>query len=608
MKTWNDLCHELEIEYQARNFNKETLVRANYLVSAAYLDLHSQGVEDFSVQQLKGLSSVIEILDYFNKFDESLGVEVNTEEIKKGNIYRWLINLGGLLWSEINFTGLPNHTAEIELFLEKARFTAASVFNEMYRLNNPICVDEIQNQIHEVEKLAQRLQERGDVKNIYIRYIDNLSYHYFLYGKVCRQFKHYVSAEQAFEKSITYLMELAKIYSEAEIEDYGKPHFQSMMMRVGVVHLAQSSMYLSWGKINKSYHYVSAALKLIGSNDLATTRDAHAIKGAILRIKAGSDKSSLKDSVKLLEGSYNFFTSEQIMPRRAIRNLMALETALIIQGNLDKAIKLLGNLFTNELNNSKHKEFTKLLRNVHWVAQIHTLISRIARKDKKDIYFGDLRILAEKLLYYSGQEKPFSSKAFPKWVDSSINLAVFEAQKAINKAPTGTRIEFDAWWALGEAQLKLKKYDDAKKCYRKVYDLCVSKTEKDTLATDKITPLVAGCCLYLAKIAIRQKLFNEVKEQMAEFDKLGEIEHEWINELAREVQADYKTVTSKQIIIEFDIDDKEWDMDQFESELKKQIAIKFNVKNMSLKDFNQRFHRGKNVYYELKKMVSSNYP
>lgn len=600
------IAAELEFDYQGRNFTKDTLAKAECSALAGFKELQNLRIEEFSADQWKNLSSTVEVLDYFNKFDEALGVTSGTESRERGEIYNWFLSLGKQLMSSMSLTVSPGDLMLIAVYFERIRFTAASVLNEIYRHNDQRCVEALELDISAMKDLAKLFTETEKASEEYIRYLDNLSYIYFLYGKACRQFRLYISAEESFELSTICLMKLLKHFNEIAEDNSQQDHIQSKIMRIGVVHLAQSAMYLSWGKINKAERHIQAALNFLGKHDLASIQDAKAINGVIIRIKAGTNKKLLRQSIKLLEESYHFFISEQIMPRRAIRNLVALETALIIVGNLEKAVRKLTSLFKNRLNEVKHDEFDKLLKKPHWIAQLHTIFSRIAQKDKNDTYLGDLLILAEKLdncylIKKTHLGKTCDSESKGETEVSSLKFAVSEARKAIHIAPPNTRIEFDAWWALGEAQIKLKKYDLAEISYRKVLDLCLLTTDKKEMTPNIITPLVAGCYLNLAKISIRQRQFDDAGEWLTKFDNLGVIEHQWINEMAREVQNEYKNYSSKQFVIEFK---DSWTMDDFEAELQKQIALKFDLKTMTLKDFETKFKRKKNVYYKLKKIES----
>jgi tetratricopeptide (TPR) repeat protein len=599
---------ELDYLYHQRNLKKPTLDIALDLILKFYEDYKDHPFTTLPAEELRALSITCESLDYFNRLNAfKWYVEGDYEDAdKEHEIYVWLSESTDELKSSIPLDAGENLSEQDPLLLLcQVRLVAAVVLNEEYRLNRYSYgpSSDLGRLISFTENCLQpRLESDPQSLESYRDVMVNL---HFLHGKAARQAGEFVEAERSFNKSSSYLLNLALSYcdvQEIEHQDLAECktkliQIRSKVKRIGVVDLARSWLYLAWGKIDKASLHIERAVQLLDEDDVVSRMLAQSIQGTVLRIKAGHDTRKLGEATRLLEKSYRAFFSGVIkVPRHTIRTLYELEIALILGEKIEKALgnieevvqKVNSTLTLEDLREEIYRrDFKKLVKDSSWQSKIHILCSRIARKDQGNVLKERLYNLLNRP---SGIGESQSEEQIPLKSRSSDsrNLAIKFAQRAEKIAKDNNlRIcEMDSLIALGEAYFHCKQYDKACATFKKCLDIIKAPHGQSAGKGIDGSDLCAVSYIYLARIAIKNRDQELAEEELQKYKQLPSVEHAWIRELAEVAQAEIHTLSERKIVIIYDDSVTWWAMlENFEAEaIKKRIMAprKSGVKRQEL--------------------------
>jgi hypothetical protein len=236
--------------------------------------------------------------------------------------------------------------------------------------------------------------------------------------------------------------------------------------------------------------------------------------------------------------------------------------------------------------------FSKLMQNPRWQSQLHGLYSRIARNDHDGKYSPTIaRRLGRAWSAPKGEERR-----------EALKLALYAAGMALRIAEQNhlRGAELDSLVCLGEAQFAAGEIDNAAKSFA----LGIEKNfgGRGLGGGPDINPDQRACCqLYLARIAIARFDYEGARHHLDAYKLMLPLEHEWVNDLSKEIEAEFEERLENKLIIEFN---KDWSYKEIEKAFIRGLAMKLNLRHRRVAELENKLQLSRPTIYRLRQSLA----
>lgn len=524
---------KLRFLFQKRDFSDKT--RKLALISKKSIFKHINNDESFNkLSFLKAVNQTIEVLDYCSLFTSD------------NSFYDKLQQQASIVFREVKKEN-PSKISEKKLFREKVRFVLLAQANENYRMMDyRQCQDQI-------EILIQVIKNEINPE-INFHCSATLGQLLFFLGKVVRQRGQYRQAEEFFNQSIHFFMEKnSRLISEniltenktREISDYFLIA-EELQNRIAVVEVAKSWLYFNQGSYNSALNAANFAKKILkDKNDYINNSYIKVIISGIKKVQA-RDEAEMNEAILSLEQARQDIEGSGFLKHRSLlRVIWELADAHLVSNDLfntdkQKLIDSVGDLIKVLKSSS--------IQSPRWTSQLLILQSRLKRKEAEWTETQDWSFVKSKKLYKEAVD--FAKEAFFSVADTDDKLSIIQSRIALAASFLDTENFTFAKNELTKAleinnELQLDKVERIKKL-----------SESNNLEVEAI------CCLYLARIAIRQADAIEAQNYLERYKGCGQLENHWINSLASFVKAEVQGFNESSIQVEIQFKGENIDFDK----------------------------------------------
>lgn len=463
MKELNELIEEVKRALRRSEVDESILKKANRLYAIVRENESQLRAED-ELTFIKSTSLVAEILDYMGCVKES----------------QWISTEGKRIFNQLPEELTPSTTlTERKLIKERIRF-CLSYAQSLYRKHK---YEEAKEIIIKCNVLCESLPDANQDFFCF----GTLAHIHYVLGRIFRQTNEYNLAEEHFATSINYYYQRAdqrkKTYENDKERVSEEINFvQQRVAILMVLGLAWINYTVGALKLARNNNILPARVLLSQSKDFIDTAYVNLMDGLIMRSLAGSDKKQLAPAIETIKKAYKVFKTFG-QPRYIARAGYELSLAYTHMKDFDNADRYLQEV----------EKISQELNDVRWLCNAQIVRSRIER------------------------EHQHNYKQAAKFAAEALKSATLHKD---------TLCKIDAFIALGEANLEMEKYKEAREALIKALEL------------NKKNPKIESVCnLLIAKTYALERNGKMAREHLANADALKQyVEHAYVHELRTKVE------------------------------------------------------------------------